>query len=529
MLSLSHEFRTVTFPAKRVSLDHGRWTAAAATMKSSAKKESTSPPSNQVPPPVDRYKYDMMQAEAMRAKLRRPSESRQGRVEEEDDVRLGLRGLDEADALQERGELKEALRLYELSIDLLLRFLRENSPKKKDNYDSGTISERVSVALSEAESLKQRMSQVSTGRAQSAAEPSTETPRRATSKSAFSFESLTSSLASALAREDKAISSPREDRKVQASSPRRRSRLDYVNDPLVRSIKNDIYVDPSELQSTSWEDIAGLERAKQSLQESAIMPLVRPDLFTGLRKPQNILLYGPPGTGKTMLVRAVAHKSSCLLFVCTASSLMSKWHGEGEKLVRTLFQMARDVAPSIIFVDELDALLSSRRSESEHEASRRFKTEFMVQMDGITGNDSSEELVLVLGCTNCPWDVDEAVLRRFPRRIPIPLPDSKARTAMFQMLLKKVGRHNVTSRQIRQLVKRTDGFSCSDIRGIASEASFGPIRSLGGVDAIKNVRASAIRPVSMEDFEEAIRQSTKSVTPALLAKYQQWEQQQAAA
>ena len=184
---------------------------------------------------------------------------------------------------------------------------------------------------------------------------------------------------------------------------------------MVDIIKTELYVDHSQLESTSWDDIAGLETAKQSLQETAILPLIRPDLFIGLRKPQNILLYGPPGTGKTMLVKAVAKESESLLFVCTASSLTSKWHGESEKLLRTLFQVARAAAPSIIFLDEVDALLSSRKSgDGEHEASRRFKTEFMTQVDGIVNgvtrddddDDDVKNHLLLIACTNCPWDVD---------------------------------------------------------------------------------------------------------------------------
>jgi SpoVK/Ycf46/Vps4 family AAA+-type ATPase len=269
-----------------------------------------------------------------------------------------------------------------------------------------------------------------------------------------------------------------------------------------------------------------LENAKRSLQESAILPLLRPDLYTGLRKPQNILLYGPPGTGKTMLVRAVAHKSQCLLFACTASALTSKWHGEGEKLVRALFRVASDVAPSIIFVDEMDALLSSRKAD-EHEASRRFKTEFMIQLDGIQGSDN-EGHVLVVACTNCPWDVDDAVMRRFPRRIYVPLPDADARRGLITSLLKKAGAHQLTARDVGRVVQRTEGFSCSDISSIASEASFGPLRSLGGIEAIRDVRSQDVRPIMLRDFDVAIQYSTKSVTPALLAKYKQWEQQQSA-
>jgi SpoVK/Ycf46/Vps4 family AAA+-type ATPase len=228
-----------------------------------------------------------------------------------------------------------------------------------------------------------------------------------------------------------------------------------------------------------------------------------------------------------MLVRAVAHESQCLLFACSASALTSKWHGEGEKLVRTLFRVAHDVAPSIIFVDEMDALLSSRK-EDEHEASRRFKTEFMVQMDGLRGKTENEGNVLVVGCTNLPWNVDDAVMRRFPRRIFVPLPDAEARRGLIKALLKKAGAHSLSSRDVNSLVQKTEGFSCSDISSIASEASFGPLRSLGGIDAIRDVRSQDVRKISVSDFETAIKNTTKSVTPALLNKYKDWEKQQSA-
>ena len=285
-----------------------------------------------------------------------------------------------------------------------------------------------------------------------------------------------------------------------------------------------MYIDTSELQHTTWNDIAGLAKAKQSLKESAILPLLRPDLFSGQRKTQNILLYGPPGTGKTLLVKAVAYESQCLLFSCSASTLTSKWHGEGEKLVRTLFKVAADVAPSLIFMDEMDALLSSR-NDTEHEASRRFKTEFMVQMDGLTGNASATN-VLVVGCTNCPWNVDDAILRRFPRRILIPLPDLEARIVLLQKLLEKAGKHSLTSsRQVKQLADRLQGYSGSDIAAIAAEASFGPIRSLSP-SKLQTTRQDQLRAISLQDFERAMADSTKSVSPALLKRYAEWEQQQ---
>jgi SpoVK/Ycf46/Vps4 family AAA+-type ATPase len=276
--------------------------------------------------------------------------------------------------------------------------------------------------------------------------------------------------------------------------------------------------------TTIWKDIAGLEQVKQSLQEAAILPLLRPDLLQGLRKPQNCLLYGPPGTGKTMLVRATAHEANCHLFVCTAATLTSKWMGEAEKTVKCLFELSRHVAPSIIFIDEVDALLSLRKSD-EHEASRRLKTQVMVQMDGIVENNNSQKNVLILACTNCPWDIDSAVLRRFPRRIYVPLPDAASRLSLFENLLKKTGKHSLKRSQAAKLVDQMAGLSCSDITGIASEASFGPLRSLGGLDAIKTAHVKDVRPVSFGDFESALSRATKSVSEEHLARYSSWQKQ----
>lgn len=469
----------------------------------------------------DRRKADLEQAQMMARGLKRSSEPHP----DMNNIDLGFRGLDEADSLQEQGLLVEALKIYELSIELLLKCLRLPST----DVSKDILSQRISSGLAEAERVKAALTEKKTKE-----KPSSQSPHHVLASEIWTA-SFTSALRTAISsKQQNQTMSPAsasnkpltQGTKLQTNVQAKRSNLDYENDPMVQQVKNDLYIDPSELQDTTWDDIAGLARAKQLLTESAILPLIRPDLFQGLRKPQNILLYGPPGTGKTLLVKAVAHESKCLLFACSASTLTSKWHGEGEKLVRTLFKVAQDAAPSIIFVDEMDSLLSSR-NDSEHEASRRFKTEFMVQMDGIS-SIQAESHVLVVGCTNCPWNVDDAILRRFPRRILVPLPDVEARKGLLQNLLKKAGKHNVTTRQVSQLVKKLDGFSCSDIAAVASEASFGPLRSLGGVQAIQNVREDQIRPISFLDFETAITLSTKSVSPAILERYVQWEKQQAA-
>lgn len=230
-----------------------------------------------------------------------------------------------------------------------------------------------------------------------------------------------------------------------------------------------------------------------------------------------------------MLVRAAANESRCILFCCTASALTSKWHGEGEKLLRTLFAVAIDAAPSVIFFDEIDALLSTRGGGgNEHEASRRFKTEFMVRMDGIVSTDGDGEdasrRVLVLGCSNCPWDIDDAVMRRFQRRIYVPLPDGPARKFLLDKLLsKETGRHSLSVKQVDAIADRTEGFSCSDIAGLAQDAAFGPLRDLGGMSQVEHCNRDDIRLINKDDFEEALSNAKRSVSDELLNKYQSWE------
>jgi SpoVK/Ycf46/Vps4 family AAA+-type ATPase len=241
-----------------------------------------------------------------------------------------------------------------------------------------------------------------------------------------------------------------------------------------------------------------------------------------------------PGTGKTMLVRAAARESECILFCCTSSALTSKWHGEGEKILRTLFAVAVDAAPSIVLFDEIDALLSARRGDgSEHEASRRFKTEFMVQVDGVASATSNEEdgdlgrRVLVLGCSNCPWDIDDAVMRRFQRRIYVPLPDAEARRFLLDKLLSKErGGHSLSERDVQSVVDRTEGFSCSDIAAMAQEAAFGPLRDLGSVSAVQRCDPDDVQKINKRDFDEALASTKRSVSNELLEKYRIWEDQQ---
>ena len=241
-----------------------------------------------------------------------------------------------------------------------------------------------------------------------------------------------------------------------------------VDDNAAKNIFNEIVVQGDEVH---WEDVAGLDIAKKALKEAVVYPFLRPDLFMGLREPaRGMLLFGPPGTGKTMLARAVATESRSTFFAISASSLTSKWLGESEQLVRALFSLAKALAPSIIFVDEIDSLLSSRGGSTEHESTRRVKTEFLIQWSDLqraaAGKQQSEKeilegdpsRVLVLAATNCPWAIDEAARRRFVRRQYIPLPEAEVRESQLQTLLSHQ-KHSLNRKDIMVLVELTDGQS----------------------------------------------------------------------
>lgn len=215
----------------------------------------------------------------------------------------------------------------------------------------------------------------------------------------------------------------------------------------------------TEKPDVKWDDVAGLDAAKEALKEAVILPARFPQLFTGKRRPwKGILLYGPPGTGKSYLAKAVATEADATFFAVSSSDLVSKWQGESERLVRSLFEMARENRPAIIFIDEIDSLCSNR-SEGESDSTRRIKTEFLVQMQGV-GN--SHDGLLVLGATNVPWELDPAMRRRFEKRIYIPLPEPHARAKMFPLNLGDTP-NDLSEADFDRLADMSEGYSGSDI------------------------------------------------------------------
>ncbi|RLV91572.1 Protein SAP1 [Spathaspora sp. JA1] len=295
-------------------------------------------------------------------------------------------------------------------------------------------------------------------------------------------------------------------------------------DPVAaKQILTDIVVHGDEVY---WDDIIGLESAKESLKEAVVYPFLRPDLFRGLREPtRGMLLFGPPGTGKTMLARAVATESHSTFFSISASSLTSKYLGESEKLVKALFLLARKLAPSIVFMDEIDSLLGSR-TEGELESMRRIKNEFLVSWSELSsaaaGRDSENDdvsRVLVLGATNLPWSIDEAARRRFVRRQYIPLPEGEARMAQIKKLLQY--QKNTLSEQDFDILKNlTEGFSGSDITALAKDSAMGPLRVLG--EKLLSTPTDQIRPICLEDFVNSLNYIRPSVSKEGLQKHEEW-------
>lgn len=303
-----------------------------------------------------------------------------------------------------------------------------------------------------------------------------------------------------------------------------------------------------------FEKITGLYQTKKILREATVLPLRRPEIFKdGNIKPwKTILLYGPPGSGKSFIARALAVESSYQFLSVSASDLVSKWQGESERLVKELFVLARQIAPCIIFLDEIDSLAVQRR-DSDSESDRRVKNELLVQMQELINGPAQ---VIVIAATNFPEQLDNAMLRRFDRRIYIPLPGALARREMFEKAFKHLFPEQTKDQDqqksnLQKLVDSSEYYSASDIDLVTKEAYYRPLREAElsrrflkstneqGVDTYQAVDTShkhvgeihttlydlpkkailVLRDVKFEDVMQALTTSKSSVSQQTLINF----------
>ena len=282
--------------------------------------------------------------------------------------------------------------------------------------------------------------------------------------------------------------------------------------------------------SVRWSDVAGLSDAKRILEEAVVLPLWMPDYFKGIRRPwKGVLMFGPPGTGKTMLAKAVATECGTTFFNVSSSTLASKYRGESERMVRCLFEMARENAPSTIFIDEIDALCTSRGKDGEHESSRRVKSEILVQLDGCSssggdGDKDQASKVMVLAATNFPWDLDEALRRRLEKRIYIPLPGPEERAELLRINLQGVDVADDVD--MAALAERLEGHSGDDITNICRDASMNGMRRKIAGKRPEEIRCMTseemAEPVTMDDFLTSLRRISPSVSKEDIKKHENW-------
>jgi len=293
---------------------------------------------------------------------------------------------------------------------------------------------------------------------------------------------------------------------------------------LALTISRDIF---TENPNVKWDDVVGLGEAKRVLNEAVVMPLKHPEIFRGgLVSPwKGVLLFGPPGTGKTMIAKALATECRTTFFNISASSIVSKYRGDSEKLVRILFDLARFHAPSTIFLDEIDSIMGQRgsgSSSSEHEASRRMKTELLIQMDGLArANEGSDERIFVLAASNIPWELDNALLRRLEKRVLIDLPASKNRKGIFRKLLPPEDNRCDKAIDYDSLAEKSENYSCADIALVCKEAAMHPIRrAIGCLQSATDL--SSLGPVKNEDVHAALARTKPSMVKEAVMTYKTW-------
>ena len=379
---------------------------------------------------------------------------------------------EEAIALDNAGKYHQAMNKYQRAAEILIQFLRFNkNPIMRQN-----IEPRVEEYLNKAKVLKAR-------------------------------------LGGKPIRRGAEVKSSEEDSEAKGVTSEEQELLDMISGTIITDSPN-----------VSWNEIAGLENCKQALREAIVLPMVKPDLFTGARKPwSGILLFGPPGCGKTLLAKAAASECKATFFSASSADLLSKWLGESEKLISALFKVARLKAPSLIFIDEIDSVATRRGEGSESGGERRVKTQLLSEIQGL--KPTSDKPLLVLGATNRPWDLDNAMLSRFEKKVYVPLPDVPARAAIFSIHTAGVNT-SVSDEDFIELAVRTEGYSGRDISNVCREVIMLPIRELDMGGLLENSdKEIKVRDVRLDDFKKTLKKVKPMTTGATLKQYEDWKEE----
>ncbi|MFX0143707.1 MAG: AAA family ATPase [Candidatus Hodarchaeota archaeon] len=383
----------------------------------------------------------------------------------------------EAVALDNQGKYRQAINKYQRAAEILMQFMQYNKNPQMRNLCKRNIEEYVE----RAKILRSHLGGPRTARH--------------------------------IAKPSEAKDEGRADSESGVVSSEEQELIDTISGTIV-----------TESPNIKWEDIAGLENVKQALREAIVLPIAKPQLFRGARKPwSGILLFGPPGCGKTLLAKAAATECNATFFSASSADLLSKWLGESEKLISSLFKVARLKAPSLIFMDEIDSVATKRGEGAESGGERRVKTQLLSEIQGL--KSTHDKPLLVLGATNRPWDIDNAMLSRFEKRVHVPLPDLKARAGIFKIHTEGVD-SALTEEDFIELAVRTEGYSGRDIANVCREVIMLPVRELdmSGLleDDSKDVN---VRDIDLKDFKKTLKKVKPMTNEALMKQYNDWAEE----
>lgn len=381
----------------------------------------------------------------------------------------------EAVALDSQGKFRQAINKYQRAAEILMQFMKYNKNPQMRELCKKNIEEYVE----RAKILKSHLSGVS--------------PRRVRPSESGDIKPS--------------------DIEAGAVSSEEQELIDMISGTIV-----------TESPQVKWEDIAGLENVKQALREAIVLPIAKPELFTGARRPwSGILLFGPPGCGKTLLAKAAATECNATFFSTSSADLLSKWLGESEKLISSLFKVARLKAPSLIFMDEIDSVATKRGEGSESGGERRVKTQLLSEIQGL--KSTHDKPLLVLGATNRPWDIDNAMLSRFEKRVQVPLPDMKARAGIFKIHTAGVDT-SLSDEDYIELAVRTEGYSGRDIANVCREVIMLPIRELDMSGLLETSdKEVKVRDIDLKDFKKTLKKVKPMTNKALIKQYDDWAEE----